>query len=272
MESLPNDVIRCISALLSPYIRSKLCQVNKQLYAVIMADLSDAKRKHEREWRYLYPIHDYHMFVSSALSLDRRYLVYGFIDIDLAKLIWRCSKKPRIKQLYDIFFNAAKRGNSEWISFLCFHANQYAGRLALRHNRAMLRGAIAGGHAQTVRELIRSRCVSLTSSDVRYAYTCNRVCIIDVLREYGFCSSLKLIDAACMHHCADIIYYEYTNCHEQYWWRDVRYSIVDVAICKNHILLLRAMIDSGYKLSVWQLHCAKKYCHDEIKQLIMGML
>ena len=239
--------------MISPLTRSKLCQVNKQYYDVIVLPLYDIKPylHHCLRNYHLFILHYHHLkYVNITLILHpSTYLNDGTIDIDVAKLIWNY-KRPRLKRCYDILFNAYKCGNIEYINFIYPNIYKLCPKRHTQWDDARLRGAIAGGHVTLVNSLWTGENIPF-----EYAYECGQVKVIKLLKSYGFKCDYSAIDQAFYRNQVDVIYYEYKN--------NPNYinilSAKRLAIRKNHLPFIQTLINDGVVFEQFDLSYAKSY-------------
>lgn len=259
MCELPNDIIRVICSLSTSFTRSKLCQVNKQYYHVIITLTRDKLS----QFYHHHVIRDYHLFILSNKQLSTTYLTDGNIDVDVAKLIWKY-KHARLKRCYDILFNAYRCGNIEYINFIQPKIYKLSLKRHQQWNQARLRGAIAGGNVSFVRMLW----VNFNSvENFWYAYAYGNVDVIKLIKTFG-----HFLDAECVSQIygkkrADVLCYEY-NIKPDLFNKNM---VIYIATRKRHLPLLKLLIDTGVKFNNHNLQYAKaRRCNNEFIQLMLN--
>lgn len=250
--SLPNDIILVICTMISPLTRSKLCQVNKQYYNVIILPLRDIDGYTYRCVRnyHLFILHYQYIAYIKQRFTSSKYLNDGMIDVDVAKLIWNC-KRPRLKRCYDILFNAYKYGNMEYIHFIYPNIYKLCQKRHTQWDNARLRGAIAGGHVALVNKLWNG---DRDGKTFEYAYECGQIKVIELLKSYGFKCDDATIAHAFYKNQVDVIYYEYMN-NPKYIHI---HSAKRLAIRKNHIQFIQTLMNDTV-FDQWDLSYAQSY-------------
>lgn len=258
MCTLPNDIIRVLYKIITPFTRSKLCQINKQYYNVIITLTNTKMNKH----RYHGDIRNYHLFILSGKQLLPEYLTDGNIDVDVAKLIWKY-RHARLKKCYDILFNAYRCGNIEYINFIQPEIYKLCDKRHAHWNRARLRGAIAGNNTSFVQMLWNG----YYNNNFWYAYECGHVNVVKLIKEkYGCILDDRCISKIYEKKRANVLYYEYTASPNRFNPNMVTY----MAIRKKHVLLLKALIDNGIKFSDFDISHTRTYrCNNEFIQLML---